>query len=170
MSQPEPAGKSSAYGFTADKHSSILCGMVMSGPLLKRRYPMNRATLPECRSVTAGLAAQVIERAAPEDLRLLVLDCPLQTWNDEGVRDLFGEVVALKKLGFSVFYRDNVLPVDTTDFVGRHYLSCIKVTHGFQVVAAFRAVDLERCRSFNLAFPALSLTAAANAPLHCEAV
>src|SRR5262249_14930267 len=63
-----------------------------------------------------------------------------------------------------------VLPVDTTDFVGRHYLSCIEGPQGLQVVAGFRTVDFPRCRLFNLPFPALSLARTANAPLHAEAV
>src|SRR5262245_38874664 len=117
---------------------------------------MDRSTLSECDSVVAGVVPEIIVRAVPEDLRLVVLDCPLESWDNEHVRELFGNLVALKKLGFSAFYPNKVLPVDTTDFVGRHYLSCIQGRQGFQVVAGFRAVDLERCRYFNLPFPALS--------------
>ena len=39
-----------------------------------------------------------IERAAPEDLRLVILECPLDNWADQSVRDLFGELVDLKML------------------------------------------------------------------------
>jgi len=109
-------------------------------------------------------------RCRPEDLRLVVLDCPLESWNDGSVRELFGDLIALKKLGFGTLYRDKVLPVDTTDFVGRHYLSCIEGPEGLHVLAGFRTVDRERCRSFNLPFPALSLARAVNAPLHAAAV
>jgi len=131
---------------------------------------MYRSTLSQRRSVATGAPLETIEHAAPENLRLVVLDCPLESWDDEGVRELFGDLVALKKLGFGASYRDKVLPVDTTDFVGRHYLSCIEGPQGLQVVAGFRAVDFERCRLFNLPFPALCLARAANAPLHAEAV
>src|SRR5262245_53524272 len=113
---------------------------------------------------------QTIECAQPKHLQLVTVDCPLQSWSDERVRNLFGELVALKLLGFGANYSANVLPVDTTDFIGRHYLSCLDTDHGLQVVAGFRALDLERCRLFNLLFPAESLARAANAPLHAEAV
>src|SRR5262245_12818134 len=131
---------------------------------------MYRSTLSQRRSVATGAPPETIEHAAPENLRLVVLDCPLERWDDEGVRELFGDLVALKKLGFGASYRDKVLPVDTTDFVGRHYLSCIEGPQGLQVVAGFRAVDFERCRLFNLPFPALCLARAATAPLHADAV
>src|SRR5262249_31040118 len=131
---------------------------------------MYRSTLSQRRSVATGAPPETIEHAAPEELRLVVLDCPLESWDDEGVRKLFGDLIALKKLGFGASYHDKVLPVDTTDFVGRHYLSCIEGSQGLQVVASFRTIHLERCRLFSLPFPALSLARSANAPLHTEAV
>ena len=140
------------------------------GLFSKGLQPMYRSTLSQRRSVATGAPPENIEHVAPENLRLVVLDCPLESWDDEGVRELFGDLVTLKKLGFGASYRDKVLPVDTTDFVGRHYLSCIEGPQGLQVVAGFRAVDFERCRLFNLPFPALCLARAANAPMHAEAV
>ena len=131
---------------------------------------MYRSTLLERRRATASAPLETIEHATPEDLRLVVLDCPLEGWDDASVRKLFGDLVTLKKLGFGASYRDKVLPVDTTDFVGRHYLSCIEEPRGLQVVAGFRTVDLKRCQLFNLPFPALSLAHSASAPLHAEAV
>src|SRR5262245_12436631 len=131
---------------------------------------MYRSTLSQRRRMATGALPETIEHAASENFRLVVLDCPLESWNDEGVRELFGDLVALKRLGFGALYRDKVLPVDTTDFVGRHYLSCLEGPEGLRVVAGFRSVDFERCRLFNLPFPALSLARAANAPLHADVV
>jgi len=131
---------------------------------------MSRTALSAYRIVEKSTPLETFERAAPEDIRLAVLDCPLEGWNDQSVRGLFGDLVALKKVGFGALYHSKVLPVDTTDFVGRHYLSCIEGLHGLRVVAGFRTVDLDRCRTFNLPFPALSLALAADAPRHAEAV
>jgi hypothetical protein len=131
---------------------------------------MYHSTLLERHSVETSAPPKSFEHARPEDLRLVVLDCPLEGWDDASVGKLFSDLVALKKLGFGASYRDKVLPVDTTDFVGRHYLSCIDGPKGLQVIAGFRSVDFKRCRSFNLPFPALSLACSASAPLHVEAV
>jgi hypothetical protein len=115
-------------------------------------------------------ALQMIERAVPEDLRMVILECPLDNWHVQNVRDLFGELVELKRLGFGAHYSAKVLPVDTTDFIGRHFLSCLETRDGLRPIAGFRAVDLERCRTFNQPFPAESLVRAAKAPRHVEAV
>lgn len=92
-----------------------------------------------------------------------MLDCPLEGWGDARGK-LFSDLVTLKKLGFGASYRDKVLPVDTTDFVGRHYLSCIDGPKGLQVIAGFRSVDFKQCQLFNLPFPALSLACSASVP------
>jgi hypothetical protein len=115
-------------------------------------------------------ALSMIECAAPEDLRMVILECPLDNWADPDVRNLFGDLVELKMLGFGANYSAKVLPVDTTDFIGRHFLSCLETPHGLRPVAGFRAIDVERCRAFNQPFPAESLVRAAKAPRHVEAV
>ena len=116
------------------------------------------------------LPERLIERVALGDLRLFVIECPLEQWDDENVRALFGDLIGLKLLGFGAFHKAGVLPVDTTDFFGRHYLSCVDSGDGPRLLAAFRAVDLERCRSFNLPFAAESLARSAGAPLHAKAL
>jgi hypothetical protein len=113
---------------------------------------------------------QMIERASPKDLHLVVLECPIENWNNPTVRRLFNELVSLKMLGFSHHYRAKVLPVDTTDFIGHHVLTCLSGPDGLQPIAGFRAVDLHRCQSFNQSFPAESLARSANARRHTEAV
>jgi hypothetical protein len=120
--------------------------------------------------VEDGSIDRLIEHASPEDLRLVVLECPIANWHDPDLRTLFGELVGLKLLGFGARYSASVLPVDTTDFVGRHVLSCLETADGLRPIAGFRMVDLDRCRAFALPFPAESLARAANAPRHAEAV
>jgi len=131
---------------------------------------MNDRAHARHRRLRRRLPARLIERAKPEDLRLFIIECPLETWGDKNVRDLFGDLVGLKLLGFGAFHKAGVLPVDTTDFFGRHYLSCVDTGDGLHLLASFRAVDLARCRSFNLPFAAESLAHAAGSPLHAKTV
>jgi hypothetical protein len=115
-------------------------------------------------------ARQLVEHLSPRDLRLVVIECPLDGWGDRAVRGLFCDMVELKILGFGARYSAKVLPVDTTDFIGRHILSCVDSAEGLRAIAGFRAIDREQCRSFNLPFPAESLARAAGASRHVEAV
>src|SRR5262245_29825926 len=103
---------------------------------------MNETARPRHRRITESLPEGLVERAKPEDLRLFVIECPLESWRDRNVRELFGDLVGLKLLGFGAFHGARVLPVDTTDFFGRHYLSCVDSGEGLHLLAAFRAVDL----------------------------
>jgi len=112
----------------------------------------------------------VVEGAPPGSLRFVTLDCPLERWNDPGVRAVFNEMVHLKMLGFGGQYAAHVLPVDTTDFIGYHVLTCVESADGLHVAAAFRTVTSDQCRSFNLTFSAESLALQAEAKAHATAV
>jgi len=112
----------------------------------------------------------VVESAAPDDLRFVTLDCPLERWRDLNVRAVFDEMVYLKKLGFGAQHAAGVMPVDTTDFIGSHVLSCIDAADGLHVAAAFRVISCERCRAFNMTFSAEALALQAEARTHAAAV
>ena len=112
----------------------------------------------------------LIERVSPERLRFITLDHPLERWSDREVRAAFDEMVHLKMLGFGRHYDAHVMPVDATDFVGCHVLSCVEGSDGLHLVAGFRAITCERCRSFNLTFSAESLALQADARAHAAAV
>jgi len=112
----------------------------------------------------------VVESASPGCLRFVTLDCPLERWTDPGVRAVFNEMVRLKMLGFGGHYAAHVLPVDTTDFIGYHVLTCVESVDGLHIAAAFRTVTSDRCRSFNLTFSAESLALQAEARAHASAV
>jgi len=112
----------------------------------------------------------VVEGAPPASLRFVTLDCPLERWNDPGVRAVFNEMVHVKMLGFGGYYAAHVLPVDTTDFIGYHVLTCVEGVDGLHIAAGFRTVTSDRCRSFNLTFSAESLALQAEARAHATAV
>jgi len=112
----------------------------------------------------------VVERASPESLRFVTLDCPLERWRDPDVRAAFAEMVRLKMLGFSAQHAAGIMPVDTSDFIASHVLTCVDWHDGLHIASAFRTISTERCREFNLTFSAESLAIAADAREHAAAV
>jgi hypothetical protein len=112
----------------------------------------------------------IIESASAEHLRFVSLECPLERWGDPEVRAAFNEIVHLKMLGFGGQYAAHVMPVDTTDFIGAHVLTCVEGADGLHLVAAFRTISCDRCRDFNLTFSAESLALQASAREHAQAV
>lgn len=120
--------------------------------------------------VCADAPDPIVESASPERLRFVTLDCPLERWGDPDVRAAFNEMVHLKMLGFGEHYAAHVMPVDTTDFIGAHVLTCVEGPDGLHLVAAFRTISCDRCRDFNLTFSAESLALQASAREHAQAV
>src|SRR3974390_261236 len=92
----------------------------------------------------------VVERAAPGSLRFVTLACPLERWREPDVRAAFAEMVRLKMLGFSSQHAAGIMPVDTSDFIASHVLTCVEGSDGLHVASAFRSISTERCREFNL--------------------
>ena len=112
----------------------------------------------------------VVQGASPGNLRFVTLDCPLERWRDPHVRAAFAEMVRLKMLGFGSAHAAGIMPVDTSDFIASHVLTCVEGNDGLHLVAAFRSISTERCREFNLTFSAESLAIAADAREHAAAV
>jgi len=111
-----------------------------------------------------------VEGAEPERLRFVTLDCPLERWQDPDVRAAFAEMVRLKMLGFGAQHAAGIMPVDTSDFIASHVLTCVEASDGLHIISAFRSISTERCRAFNLTFSAESLAIAADAREHAAAV
>jgi len=112
----------------------------------------------------------VVLGASPDKLSFVTLDCPLERWRDPHVRAAFAEMVRLKMLGFGSAHAAGIMPVDTSDFIASHVLTCVEGNDGLHLVAAFRSISTERCREFNLTFSAESLAIAADAREHAAAV
>ena len=51
------------------------------------------------------------------NIRLVVIDCPYESWHAPFPRELFAKMVDLKLRGFKSHYSHGVLPLDTTDFL-----------------------------------------------------
>lgn len=133
--------------------------------------PAQIAALPRRVASSTDVSRETVEAARPEQLQIIVLDCPLEHWDEPAVRSLFCAMVDIKRIGFDAHYDAKVLPLDTTDFIGRHVLTCLPDSHGLlRVLAGYRAIDSERCKAFNLRFPAESLALAAGSAEHAAAV
>jgi len=98
-------------------------------------------------------------------LKLVILDCAYDTISEKQTQQLLARSVAVKIMGYRASYPYGVLPVDASDFVGRHALVCEQTDDGLKVLSATKSITLSHCRKFNLPFPMLSL-AKANQPEH----
>lgn len=105
------------------------------------------------------------------ELQIITLEAPYLNWDQQGVPDLFQQIITLKKAGYERFYPENYLPVDTIDFIGTHHLICRKTSSGFKVLAGIRSVTYEQCQNYYLDFPLIgSLVRDQNTNLHVKAM
>lgn len=102
--------------------------------------------------------------------KVVVMDCPYDTWSSPETQYLFSEIINLKLTGYKDVYTDGVLPVDTYDFIATHLLVCTEEDGKLKPLTGFKSVTSARCRRFNLPFPTSPLLSLGNAPLHAEAV
>jgi hypothetical protein len=100
-----------------------------------------------------------------KQLRMVILDCAYDTISDERTQQLLARTAAVKISGYRASYPYGVLPVDTSDFVGRHATVCEETGDGFRVLCATKSISLKRCRQFSIPFPIMTL-AKANLPEH----
>jgi len=90
-------------------------------------------------------------------LRVVILDCPYDTMDHPLVQDLFPKVLALKIQGYRSEHPYGVMPVDSGDFVGCHVLLCEESDAGLNPIMGFKSITEDRCRTFQLEFPAYHL-------------
>jgi hypothetical protein len=103
-------------------------------------------------------------------LRFVVLDNVFKNLESTEVRDLFGQVILLKKRGYEAEYKPGVLPVDTTDMITSHLMVCRDTKEGLIPIMAYRSTEEARCLEYNLPFSALALMRACKAPDHEKAL
>lgn len=102
--------------------------------------------------------------------KVVVLDCPYDTWSSTDTQYLFSEIINLKLSGYKSVHKEGSLPVDTYDFIATHILVCRDEGGKLKPVTGFKSVTSERCKRFNLPFPTVQLLAANSTPEHTEAV
>jgi len=85
--------------------------------------------------------------------RVVVLDCPYNSWSKTETQRLFSSTVEMKLRGYQPVYEHGVMPVDSYDFIATHLLVCAEEGRALKPVTGFKSVTLSRCRKFNLPFP-----------------
>lgn len=81
---------------------------------------------------------------------------PFDNWHLPEVRELFAEMVAIKKIGYGHNYH-HLMPVGTIDFVSDHYMLW-KMIEGKKVyISALRSTTLDATKEYNLTCPCLDL-------------
>ena len=98
-----------------------------------------------------------------DKLELVVLDCPIRTWDSPLTRDLFHKMIHLKLDGYWAEYSKDVIVTDTGDFIGTHLLACIREGDSLTPVMGYKVVPLSRCEYYHVPFPALSALKNVNA-------
>ncbi len=107
-------------------------------------------------------------------LRFVVLKSPFQMWmraDHDSFARLFHEMVGMKLRGYGKEYPAGVLPVDTSDLIATHLLVCDQDEKGeLHPITGFKTTSLSDCLHHQIAFPALGLVQAAEAPQHIQAI
>lgn len=100
------------------------------------------------------------------NIHLVELDCPYDSWDEPKTKDLFHKAVSLKIRGYQAEYPYGVLPIDTSDFVGVHHLVCEERSDGLQPIMAYRTITSSRCKAHRMGFPPLTLMQLLKLPSH----
>lgn len=100
--------------------------------------------------------------------KVVVLDCPYDTWSDGITQKLFSSIIDLKLAGYKSYYSDGVLPMDTYDFIATHILVCEEEEGELRPLTGFKSVTSVRCNRFSLPFTASHILSLSNVPQHAE--
>lgn len=104
------------------------------------------------------------------NLKIVVLECPYDSWDISPTQEMFGKMVSMKLGGFRARHPYGVMPVDAYDYVAIHQLVCEQTPEGLRILMGYKTVSYERCKIHRLAFPMLSVFSGAHAPEHEAAV
>ena len=107
---------------------------------------------------------------AQKNLKFVILDCPIDHWENPVVKGLFQKLIGLKLKGYRSRYGSAVLPIETVDFVATHVLVCEETPEGLVPLMGNRCLTTERCKRFNMKFPLVSLLEECESPEHAKAV
>lgn len=84
------------------------------------------------------------------------LSTPILSWEDKETKELFCEVVSLKKIGYECNY-DDVLPVDQLDFISDHFLLWVEQDQKREYVSTIRSTSLFITEKYKAVLPCSSL-------------
>lgn len=93
-------------------------------------------------------------------LQIILLREPILTLtSDENSfqNNLFPKILSLKYHGYSKRHTGNILPLDTTDFIGTHLIVCEKENNDYFPLMAYKSTTIEMCDKYGINFPFLNL-------------
>jgi hypothetical protein len=109
-----------------------------------------------------------IKHPNPFQLKIIQLDCPYEQFENPEVRKMFGDLIDMRKRGYSSRHAHGALPVDTYDFIGTHYLIASESNGEIHLLGGLRMVQRSMAMTYNLPFPIVSLLSAAKADRHLK--
>lgn len=106
-----------------------------------------------------------------ENLKIVVLESPYDTWNDPITGNLLKDLIGFKLRGYGRLYPYGIMPVDGTDLISTHLLTCrLRADGSLCPIMGVRFTSLKKCRLHYTNFPGMSLVQQANSPEHIEAL
>lgn len=90
-----------------------------------------------------------------ENFKLILLNCPYDSREDELVQRYFGKIIQFKINGYLTEYPYGTLPFCASDFIADHFLLINQEND--EILMAFKSITLERCLAHNVRFPMLGM-------------
>lgn len=87
--------------------------------------------------------------------QLVVIDRPIENWNNPVVKELFPKIIDLKKRCFHSFFEKSYVIADTFDFLGTHVVICQKTQQGLEPLLTFKVVTDEAASFYHQSSPIL---------------
>ena len=108
--------------------------------------------------------------SARTSLKIVVLECPYDTWDDPFTREMYAKMISLKLKGYSSGYPYGILPVGGDDLVSTHLMICEERAGGLEPLLGYKSITQSRAAIHQLIFPALSIAMNAPSPEHTQAL
>lgn len=98
------------------------------------------------------------------NIKIVILDCPIATWQNPDTQKLFCKLLNLKLQGYGKEYPEGVTSLDSSDFFGTHLLICRTDEHGeLEPLMGYKSISAKRAEFFRMTFPALTTLRAGGA-------
>lgn len=110
------------------------------------------------------------EGASSFGIRLIVMDCVSEIFDDEKVRHFFSDLIATRLRGYGPEYPKGVLPLDVEDYIGTHVVACREQDGRYIPVMGYKFTTLGRCQEFRRTFPGIVMPRDSEAPEHVAAI
>jgi hypothetical protein len=101
-----------------------------------------------------------------DNLRIIEVDCAYEQLENSELREVFANLLCMRRRGYTSRHPTDALPVDTYDFIGTQYLMVEEKEGKFHFLGGVRMVSLKRANQYNLPLPIFSLMNSVKADRH----